>query len=184
MINNTVLNNKYINNPNNGGSGLNITCNSTGEGIIAKAYMQGNHIEGNVWGVTVIGNVEINAGYLEEAKEMEYNPGENVFINNGNGDPFVKYDFYNNTAATSYAQGNTWNVEVQDFEHIAEVVVDKADNAALGEVIYMPAGSQTAINTINVDNNGSTQRYNILGQPVDSNYRGIVIEKGKKILVK
>ncbi len=184
MINNTVLNNKYINNPNNGGSGLNITCNSTGEGIIAKAYMQGNHIEGNVWGVTVIGNVEINAGYLEEAKEMEYNPGENVFINNGNGDPFVKYDFYNNTAATSYAQGNTWNVEVQDFEHIAEVVVDKADNAALGEVIYMPAGSQTAITDINVDNNISTQRYNILGQPVDNNYRGIVIEKGKKILVK
>ena len=48
----------------------------------------------------------------------------------------------------------------------------------------MPACSQTSITDINVDNNSSTQRYNILGQPVDNNYRGIVIEKGKKILVK
>jgi len=182
FINNTVLNNKYISDPNLGGSGINVTCNSTG--VIAKAYMQGNLIEGNVWGVTVIGNVEINAGYVEEAKEMEYNPGENVFKDNGNGDPYVKYDWYNNTAATSYAQGNTWNVEVQDFDHIAEVVVDKADNESLGEVIYMPAASQTAITDINADtNSGNTQRYNIMGQPVDSNYRGIVIENGKKRIV-
>ncbi|MBR5638959.1 MAG: hypothetical protein IKW83_04260 [Muribaculaceae bacterium] len=141
MIGNTVLNNKYIANPNNGGSGLNITCNSSGEGIIAKAYMQGNHIEGNVWGVTVIGNVDINAGYVGEDKDMEYNPGGNVFIDNGNGDPYVKYDWYNNTANTSYAQGNTWNVEVQDAEHIAEVIVDKADIESLGEVIYLPAAA-------------------------------------------
>ena len=140
MINNTVLNNKYISDPNNGGSGLNITCNSSG--VIAKAYMQGNHIEGNLWGVTVIGNVDINAGYVEESREMEYNPGENVFKNNGNGDPFVKYDWYNYTTATSYAQGNTWNVEVQDFDHIAEVVYDQADNPSFGEVIYMPAAEQ------------------------------------------
>lgn len=186
MTDNTVLNNKYIANPNNGGSGLNITCNSTGEGIIAMAYMRRNHIEGNLWGVTVIGNVFIDAGSIDiyDDKEDLFSPGLNVFVNNGNGDPFVQYDWYNNTANTSYAQGNTWSVEVQDAEHIAEVIVDKADNPSLGEVIYMPAGSQTAINTINVDNNGSTQRYNILGQPVDSNYRGIVIEKGKKILVK
>ncbi|MBR5086975.1 MAG: hypothetical protein IKX31_08225 [Muribaculaceae bacterium] len=142
MIGNTVLNNKYIANPNNGGSGLNITCNSSGEGIIAKAFMQGNHIEGNLWGVTVIGNVDINAGYVGEDKDMEYNPGGNVFVDNGNGDPFVKYDWYNYTAATSYAQGNTWNVEVQDAEHIAEVVYDKADDASLGEVIYLPAAEQ------------------------------------------
>ena len=140
MIGNTVLNNKYIANPNNGGSGLNITCNSSG--VIAKAFMQGNHIEGNLWGVTVIGNVEINAGYVGEDKDMEYNPGGNVFVDNGNGDPFVKYDWYNYTTATSYAQGNTWNVEVQDAEHIAEVVYDKADDASLGEVIYMPAAEQ------------------------------------------
>lgn len=193
MIGNTVLNNKYISDPDLGGSGLNITCNSSGEGIIAKAFMQGNHIEGNMWGITVIGNVDINAGCLEpERANDEYNPGENVFKDNGNTkysngfDPegeFQRFDLYNNSATTVYAQGNTWNTDVQDFEHIGEVVFDHADNPSLGEVIYIPAGSQTAITDINVDNNGSTQRYNIMGQPVDNNYRGIVIEKGKKLIV-
>ena len=182
MEGNTVLNNKYIADPNQGGSGLNITCNSSGEGIIAKAYMKGNHIEGNVWGVTVIGNVDINAGKLNRDDE-DYNPGENVFIDNGNGDPYVQYDWYNNTTATSYAQGNIWSVEVQDEEHIAQVIVDKADNEMLGEVIYMPAGgSNTAITDVKSDVKQISGRYNLLGQPVDANYRGIVIENGKKVV--
>ena len=164
-----------------GGSGLNITCNSSGDGIIAKAYMRGNRIEGNVWGVTVIGNVDINAGKLNRDAE-DYNPGENVFIDNGNGDPYVQYDWYNNTAATSYAQGNIWSVEVQDEEHIAQVIVDKADNDQLGEVIYMPAGGSTAITEVKSDVKQTSGRYNLLGQPVDANYRGIVIENGKKVV--
>lgn len=182
MENNTVLNNKYIEKITQGGSGINITCSSTS--LIAKAYMKGNHIEGNVWGVTVIGNVDINAGKVEDPTAEDYNPGKNVFINNGNGDPFVQYDWYNNTAATSYAQGNIWSVDVQDAEHIAEVIVDKADDASLGEVIYMPAGSLTAITDVKSDVNLNTGRFNLLGQPVGDNYRGIVIENGKKIMVK
>ena len=192
IIGNTVLNNKYISDPDLGGSGLNITCNSSN--VIAKAYMQGNYIEGNMWGITVIGNVDINAGCLEPVRANdEYNPGENVFKDNGNTkysngfDPegeFQRFDLYNNSATTVYAQGNTWNAEVQDFDHIGEVVFDIADSPSLGEVIYIPAASQTAINTVNVENNESTQRYNILGQPVNSNYRGIVIEKGKKVVIK
>ena len=67
-------------------------------------------------------------------------------------------------------------------------IFDMEDDPSKGEVIYTPwAGTTyTGIDNITVadDNNGSTQRYNILGQPVDNNYRGIVIEKGKKILVK
>ena len=179
---NTVLNNKYIANPNLGGSGLNITCNSTGEGLIAKAYMRGNHIEGNVWGVTVIGNVDINAGKVEDPTAEDYNPGGNVFIDNGNGDPFVQYDWYNNTANDSWAQGNTWSVEVQDAEHIAEVIVDKADDASLGEVHYMPAGANVAIDDVKSDEAKSTGRYNLLGQPVSKSYHGIVIENGKKVV--
>lgn len=179
---NTVLNNKYIANPNLGGSGLNITCNSTGEGLIAKAYMRGNHIEGNVWGVTVIGNVDINAGKVEDPTAEDYNPGGNVFIDNGNGDPFVQYDWYNNTANDSWAQGNTWSVEVQDAEHIAEVIVDKADDASLGEVHYMPAGANVAIDEVKSDTAKSTGRYNLLGQPVSKSYHGIVIENGKKVV--
>ncbi len=177
---NTVLNNKYIANPNQGGSGLNITCNSAT--LIAKAYMKDNHIEGNVWGVTVIGNVDINAGKVEDPTAEDYNPGGNVFINNGNGDPFVQYDWYNNTANDSWAQGNTWSVEVQDAEHIAEVIVDKADDASLGEVHYMPAGVNVAIDEVKSDAVKSTGRYNLLGQPVSESYRGIVIENGKKVI--
>ena len=192
MIGNTVLNNKYISDPDLGGSGLNITCNSAN--VIAKAYMQGNHIEGNVWGITVIGNVDINAGYVTgDAKDVEYNPGQNVFINNGNTkytngfDPegdFQRFDLYNNSPNTVYAQNNYWYVAEAASPRVS--IFDVGDDATKGEVIYTPwAGTTyTGIDNINVDNNGSTQRYNILGQPVDSNYRGIVIEKGKKILVK
>ena len=135
MEDNIVKNNKYIANVNSGGSGINITCNSSV--TVAKAYLRGNHIEGNVWGVTVIGNADVNAGCLEPGEDMEYNPGENVFIDNGNSG--VLYDWYNNTANTSYAQGNLWNVEVQDAEHIEQVIVHQADISSLGEVIYMPA---------------------------------------------
>ena len=140
MEDNIVKNNKYIANVNQGGSGINITCNSTG--TVAKAYLRGNHIEGNAWGVTVIGNTDVNAGCLEPGEDMEYNPGENVFVDNGNGD--VLYDWYNNTANTSYAQGNLWNVEVQDAEHIEQVIVHQADISSLGEVIYMPAYEEPA----------------------------------------
>lgn len=179
---NVVLNNRYIASAMSGGSGLNITCNSSN--VIAKAYMKGNHIEGNLWGVTVIGSVDINAGKVEDPSAEDYNPGLNVFKDNGNGDPFVQYDWYNNTPNVSYAQGNTWSVDIQDFEHIAEVVVDVADDTTLGEVIYMPAGGTTGITDVKSEAISSSGRYNILGQPVDENYRGIVIENGKKVLVK
>jgi hypothetical protein len=77
----------------------------------------------------------LNLGNLED--EDNYNPGGNVFINNGNNG--VLYDLYNNSANTVYAQGNTWNVEVQDQESIEGVIFHKNDNSALGEVIFMPA---------------------------------------------
>ena len=77
----------------------------------------------------------LNLGNLEDGDN--YNPGGNVFINNGNNG--VLYDLYNNSANTVYAQGNTWNVEVQDQESIEGVIYHKNDNSALGEVIFMPA---------------------------------------------
>ena len=192
MIGNTVLNNKYISDPDLGGSGLNITCNSAN--VIAKAYIQGNHIEGNLWGITLIGNVDVNAGYITgEEKDVEYNQGENVFINNGNTkyangfDPegeFQRFDLYNNTATTVYAQNNYWYVAKDANPRVT--VFDVADDSSKGEVIYTPwAGTTyTGIDIVDIDNNKSgSQRYNIMGQPVGSDYRGIVIEKGKKVLV-
>ena len=39
----------------------------------------------------------------------------------------------------------------------------------------------TAIENISIRNNGI--RYNILGQPVDEDYKGIVILNGKKMMI-
>lgn len=186
--NNTLLNNRYIANPNNGGSGINITCTSTGEGILAKAYMRGNHIEGSIWGVTIIGNnVDINAGKLVDAETgaaidpnaEDYNPGENVFVGNTGTDDYPHCDWFNNTMTPSYAQGNTWGVEVQDEEHIYQNIYTLDGTQS---VYVTPAATSVGITDVKSDTAKSTGRYNLLGQPVDENYRGIVIENGVKLV--
>ena len=42
----------------------------------------------------------------------------------------------------------------------------------------------TAIEEINVNESKSGKRYNLMGQPVGRDYKGVVIENGKKIIVK
>lgn len=133
LENNTFINNRYETNAMNGGSGMSLY----------DPYMQqkvratGNHIEGSLWGVTVIGCGNVNFGKTDDPDADDYNPGKNVFVNNGNGG--VIYDLYNNSKNTVYAQGNTWNVTEQTAEEIAKVITDKSDIASLGEVIYDPA---------------------------------------------
>lgn len=180
--NNQVIDNGYIASAMQGGSGINITCNTTS--ALAKAYIRGNLIEGNLWGVTVIGNVDINAGKTDDPDAEDYNPGENVFVNNGNGG--VLYDWYNNTPNNSYAQGNTWNVAAQTQENIEEVVFHKSDDATLGEVFFMPPfGTNTGIDDINAASTAAGgQYYNMLGQPVAHPTTGFYILNGKKVFVK
>ncbi|MBO4813711.1 MAG: right-handed parallel beta-helix repeat-containing protein [Muribaculaceae bacterium] len=148
MEENIVRNNKYIANPNQGGSGLNITCNTTAEGKIAKAFIRGNHIEGNIWGVTIIGtNVDINAGKVEDPNAEDYNPGQNVFVDNTGTTDYPHCDWFNNTITPSYAQGNIWSVEVQDEEHISQNIY-MIDGSA---VYYMPAGEMATAGDVNGD---------------------------------
>lgn len=98
----------------------------------------GNHIEGNLWGVTVIGGKNINLGKTEDKDAEDYNPGMNVFLNNSNSGS--AYDLYNNSTKTVYAQGNYWkSVDKQDRESIETVIFHKNDDQRLGEVIFMPA---------------------------------------------
>ncbi len=140
---NKLINNKYETNANNGGSGISIYSNA------AATYVKGNVIDGNLWGVTLIGSSKnMNFGKVEDKDAADYNPGGNVFRNNGNGG--VLYDLYNNTAETVYAQGNVWNVATQDSVSIEKVVFHKADNASLGQVIFMPAGNATGVEAVNV----------------------------------
>ena len=81
----------------------------------------------------------MNFGKTDDPSAEDYNPGNNVFKNNGNGG--VDYDFYNNSsnAVTCYAQGNVWNVAEQDSVSVSKVVWDKYDTATLGEVIFTSA---------------------------------------------
>lgn len=137
IIDNTLENNKWDSNPMNGGSGVSIYNAAGGQ----KIYMSGNTISGHLWGITNIGNVNggtgpsLNLGNL--TKGNDYNPGGNVFRDNGNGG--ILYDLYNNSPLTVYAQGNTWNVTVQDEQSIEQVIYHQTDNPQLGKVIFMPA---------------------------------------------
>ena len=132
---NVLMNNKYESNPMNGGSGVSLYGMGT-----QKIYMSGNHIEGHYWGITNIfytANPILNLGNLIEGEN--YNPGGNVFVDNGNGGAL--YDLYNNSTGDVMAQGNTWNVDVQDEASIEEVIYHKVDQSNLGLVTFMPAAS-------------------------------------------
>ncbi|WP_407405418.1 hypothetical protein [Sodaliphilus sp.] len=158
---NEIIDNIYETNAMNGGSGLSL-YDAAGKG---KVFIKGNHIENNLWGITVIGQPNVNAGKVEDPEAEDYNPGDNVFVNNGNGG--VLYDLYNNGTTTVYAQGNVWNVDEQTQEKIETVIFHKADDANLGEVIYMPAGDpKTAINDVTVGSTAKARKYVENGQIV------------------
>jgi len=177
IVGNTLLDNCYETNANNGGSCISI-YDSSNKGDI---YIEGNHLEGGLWGITIIGAPNVNVGKLTDPDAEDFNPGNNVFVNNGNNG--VLYDLYNNGTGTVYAQGNVWNVTVQDSVHIEEVVYHQADNESLGLVIFMP-GANTAVEDIAADAIVADDRYyNLNGVAVENPTTGIYIRNGKKILL-
>jgi parallel beta-helix repeat protein len=172
----TLMNNRYETNPMNGGSGISLydpylqTC----------AMMTGNHIEGSLWGVTVIGCKDVNLGCLESNSDR-WNPGGNSFKDNGNGGQL--YDLYNNSKITVFAQGNTWNVSEQTEEQIETVVFHQKDDPKLGEVIFWPAAeTPDSIGHLQFAP-GSLPRYSLKGQRLkDAPRRGLSIIGGKIFL--
>lgn len=137
--NNTLVDNNAETVPANGGSGINITDSKCYQNCV----ITGNHIEGHLWGISIIGGMNVNVGKTEDKNAADYNPGGNTFKNNGNNGQL--YDLYNNSANDVYAQGNTWNVSAATAEEIAKVIYDKADDPTLGTVIYMPAAGATGV---------------------------------------
>ena len=179
--NNKMVNNCYEANPNNGGSCISIYDSSSS----ANVYIEGNWMEGGFWGITVpTGAPNINLGKVEDPEADDYNPGNNTFVNNGNGG--VLYDLFNNGTATIWAQGNTWNVAEQTEENIEEVIYHQVDDPNLGLVIFMPAHQEepSAVEEIEVAQQADGLYYNLMGQPVENPTNGIFIHNGKKILVK
>ena len=154
IVNNRMVNNNHETNPMNGGSGISIYDTNYTQNV----YIEGNYIENSLWGITIIGGKNVNVGKTEVDESAEdYNPGRNVFVNNGNGGQL--YDLYNNGTNTVYAQGNTWNVTNQTAEEIETVITHKADNDALGEVIYMDESNSIENNLVDaiVFNSASKQ---------------------------
>ena len=169
---NMLKNNRYETNPMNGGSGISLydPYQQT------EAVITGNHIEGSLWGVTVIGCKDVNLGCLDAGEN--YNPGGNVFRDNGNGGEL--YDLYNNSTLTIYAQNNTWNVSQQTEEQIETVIFHKKDNPSLGEVIYWPAANSTDIrNGHNSEKNSAI--YDLQGRKTTVLSKGIYIVNGRKV---
>ena len=145
------------------------------------AMLTGNHIEGGTYGITVVYCHEVNLGKTEVAETADdYNPGLNVFKNNGWGG--THYDLYNNSPYTIYAQGNTWNVAEQTQEAIEEVIFHKNDADGYGEVIYWPAASTTAISPVQ-NSTSDDAWYNFNGTRTSKpTQRGIYIHNGKKVV--
>ena len=172
IIDNTIVDNIYETNAMNGGSAISL-YDTNGNGTV---YVKGNYMENNLWGITIIGKPNVNVGKVEDPNAADYNPGENIFKNNGNGGQL--YDLYNNGTSTVYAQGNVWNVAVQDSASIEQVVTHFADNPNLGLVIFMPAGEvePSSINDVAEAAPVESIRYfNILGRESEKPFEGVNI---------
>ena len=179
--NNSMVDNHYETNPNNGGSCISIYDSSSSSNI----YIEGNLMEGGFWGITIVtGAPNVNLGKTEDPEAEDYNPGNNIFVNNGFDGAY--YDVYNNGTCDVWAQGNTWNVEIQDEASIEEVVYHQVDDSSKGLVIFMPPHQDppSAVEELNTQQADGLY-YNLMGMPSESPAApGIYIHNGKKILVK
>ena len=77
-----------------GGAGISIYDYGTKPNVT----ITGNTIEGNLWGITVLGGENVNIGKVDNPDAKDYNPGHNTFKNNGNGGAL--YDLYMRKATT------------------------------------------------------------------------------------
>ena len=126
---NIISNNNIQNNPNLGGSGINVMGNNSTTPIISE-----NKIYGNLWGITIQNTAKPNIGDLRPAS---YNVGLNEIYNNGNGGSL--YNIFNNTPDSIYAQNNIWNYpNLQDVEN---TISHKTDDPNLGYVLYTPVSA-------------------------------------------
>jgi len=175
---NKLVNNCHESNPMNGGSGINLYDPSFKQIL----RIEGNHIEGSLWGITIVGGKSANIGRTDvDASDPNYNAGGNTFSNNGNnGTP---YDLYNNSANIVYAQGNTWACDHQTADEIEQVIFHKADNASLGEVIYMPAAAPDSVNDISMPAKVNNADYDLRGIRMPASSCKIIVQNGKKILL-
>ncbi len=170
LKNNILIDNKYESNAMNGGSAVSVYDPYMTQSV----YAEGNTFQGSLWGITVIGCGNVNLGRTDVPETDEnYNPGNNIFKDNGNGGAL--YDLYNNSTTTVYAQGNTWNVDEQTAEKIETVIFHKNDDPKLGEVIYMDKTG--GVDDIIFNQESNAIYFNLQGIQVESPENGVFIRK-------
>lgn len=133
-----IVDNNHETNPMQGGSGISLAGYNYG----LDAVVSGCHIENSLWGITLVQCRNVTLGEVGNPAS----PGNNVFVNNGNGG--VPYDLYNNGTTDVMAQNNTWSVPEQTEANIETVIFHKPDNDKLGLVTFMPAKDKAGINGI------------------------------------
>lgn len=125
-----------------GGSGINLYGTSL-------VYLSGNQIRRNLWGLTLQNEALTNLGSDDEE---DFNPGENIFSENGNGG--TVYAMYNNTPNPVKALHNCW-IEGQQstIEEVEDVIFHQTDDPSLGEVFYDPfeCGIEMAVTDLEKD---------------------------------
>lgn len=137
---NIIEDNNSEGDPMMGGSGINLFSTT-------MIYVTDNQIRRNLWGVTLQGTAKANFGSDDSE---DFNPGGNVFSENGNeGEIFA---LFNNTPNTVKALHNCW-IEGQEstVEDVEGVISHKADDDALGEVLFDPfeCGVSMGVNDLN-----------------------------------
>ena len=173
---NTILNNNHEDNPMNGGSGISLYDPYR----LTNAIIAGNTIKGNHWGITIIGCKDVNVGQPNNTSIDS--PGNNQFGDNGFNDE--RYDLYNNSTITVYAQNNTWGVDEQTPEKIESVIYHKADDATLGKVFYLSDEQEAGISqTVGTSQQQFSPIFNLKGARLQSLPKhGIYIQDGKKVI--
>lgn len=172
---NNLLDNNHEANAMQGGSGISLYDPYAK----TNAIIAGNRIEGNLWGVTIIGCKDVNLGQPDN--EQIDSPGNNTF--NNNGCLGEKYDLYNNSTLTVYAQNNTWGVDEQTPDSIESVIFHQTDDDKLGLVIYLTDEQQTAIRKL-FQESSTDAIYSLGGNRLKNTPRkGIYIRNGKKVVL-
>lgn len=133
--------------------------------------------------------------WLDETPGVAYKKNRMLyrFVNNADSVGFVRDE--------TYAESNYMSCALAEGDHLyLPLNTTFMSNLAttmgttVAELSYIPwngpVASDLAIEGVSADECGLTgasansQRYNLLGQPVDASYRGLVIVNGKKRLVK
>ncbi len=161
--NNIIEDNDTETNPMNGGSGISLYNTEL-------VYITGNEIRRNLWGITVIETALANLG-SDDAED--FNPGGNIFSENGNGGQV--YALYNNTPNTIKALHNCW-IEGQEStaEDVEGVISHVVDDETLGEVLFDPFECGIEMGVNDFDQN----QFRIYPNPAKNSFQIESVENG------